>query len=221
MGHSVAATLLYNTPDLAACMREQLPSVVLVENGTDPDQVSVDGSVIGFAERLPFPAAWNRAVPDLRVFDHLTMTYVWMLNSDLCWLSETMQHALEVYLDLHPDVMAVTPAFNSPHAIFRGGGSTRPVPWMDWCLPMVRLDAWDALGGFDAAFSGYGADIDLCYRARQQGWKFAVLGEFEANHLGSLTAIRHAMVGVQNDYVGMERILRQKWGKSWQELTGF
>jgi N-acetylglucosaminyl-diphospho-decaprenol L-rhamnosyltransferase len=45
-----------------------------------------------------------------------------------------------------------------------------PVPWVTGCCLMVRRDCFRAIGGFDNGFFLYYEDVDLCRRARAQGW---------------------------------------------------
>ncbi len=49
------------------------------------------------------------------------------------------------------------------------------------CLA-VRRTTWDSLGGFDPAFFAYHEDVDLCWRARQQGLTLRLVHEAGALH---------------------------------------
>jgi GT2 family glycosyltransferase len=44
------------------------------------------------------------------------------------------------------------------------------VPWVTGCCLLVRSDCFRELGGLDADFFLYYEDVDLCRRARAQGW---------------------------------------------------
>ena len=45
--------------------------------------------------------------------------------------------------------------------------------WVSGACFLVRREAWVALGGFDEGYFMYAEDVDLCWRARQSGWKVA------------------------------------------------
>ncbi len=51
----------------------------------------------------------------------------------------------------------------------------QPVDWVSGCAMVIRRSAWERLEGFDPQFFMYCEDVDLCYRAWQQGgqvWYF-------------------------------------------------
>jgi GT2 family glycosyltransferase len=55
--------------------------------------------------------------------------------------------------------------------------------WVSGCGLLVRRHCWEQLGGLDARFFLYYEDVDLCRRAREQGWRVC--------YDPSLTAIHH------------------------------
>ncbi|MYE68111.1 MAG: glycosyltransferase [Acidimicrobiia bacterium] len=55
---------------------------------------------------------------------------------------------------------------------------------------LIRAEAFDRLGGFDAAMAFYGEDLDLCRRAGLAGGTVLVVPEARARHLGRLAERR-------------------------------
>lgn len=47
------------------------------------------------------------------------------------------------------------------------------VDWVSGSCFMVRRQVWDELGGFDESYFMYAEDVDLCWRAKQRGWRVA------------------------------------------------
>ena len=203
---AVAATLAYNTPDLVQHLLTELPRCVVFENGS----TKRSGEAVVFPINYGFVKGWNIV---MRYLAARGATHVWMLNSDVERVSSAMLKAL---LAVSRCGYAVTtPAFNSPHTIFhpQGNAPWREVRWVDWTLPFVSVDAWLDVGPFDDLLTGYYADVDWCHRARQKGYRFAVLDGQVALHLGSITAQRS---GIQWD--ADDKRIVEKYGVHWGEL---
>jgi hypothetical protein len=49
--------------------------------------------------------------------------------------------------------------------------SVRDVDWVSGAALMIRREALDTLKGFDEDYYMYCEDVDLCYRAHQEGWR--------------------------------------------------
>ena len=53
-------------------------------------------------------------------------------------------------------------------------GEAADVDWASGALLLVRRATFEELGGFDERFFMFMEDVDLCWRARQSGWRVAV-----------------------------------------------
>ncbi|MDD5511992.1 MAG: hypothetical protein PHI12_14485 [Dehalococcoidales bacterium] len=215
-----AAFLNYKRHDLADRMGEQLGDVDLIafDNGGGLDYCPKGVKItITRPDNIYFAPGWNWA---MQILDSMRYTYVWMLNDDVEGVSPAM---LQTLVEKMPEkAAAVTPPFNSPHAVFHPrGGDTREVSWFDWTCPLMRMDAWKDVGDADERFLGYGADLDWCKRARIKGWRFYVVEEAGAvKHLGSVTAISQGLQGKQGSVATMNRLLKEKWGvKDWTGMV--
>jgi len=57
------------------------------------------------------------------------------------------------------------------------------VDWASGALLLVRRSTYQQLGGFDERFFMFMEDVDLCWRARQAGWRVAVEPAAGAVHM--------------------------------------
>ena len=219
------AVLNYRMPELVQSMGQQLAGgpydCYLFNNGGGGVLRADWATVVSWPENCLFSAGWNRAMVLLHDYD-----YVWMLNDDLEGLSQELAgQLLEMF---GPGAAVVTPAFNSPHAVFHRrylgrpfpAGNKRRVNWIDWTCPLVCMDAWRDVGQFDAQFVGYGADLDWCKRARLKGWEFYVADVGNIHHIGSATALKHGLQDRQGNVAEMNRLLKKNWGvANWAQMT--
>ena len=219
---TVAAFLNYRRHDLAQAMARQLAGeafpVYAFDNGGGLDLQSTRRvRVVRREDNLLFARGWNWAMRYLAGVE--VPKFVWMLNDDLEGVSQTMLAILVG--DFPEDAAAITPAFNSPHPVFhRRGRGLREVSWVDWCSPLVRMEAWADVGPFDSRFLGYGADLDWCKRARDRGWTFYVHDDLEVHHLGSETALSQGLQEQQGNVALMNQALGEKWGVGdWSEMV--
>jgi GT2 family glycosyltransferase len=92
----------------------------------------------------------------------------------------------------------------------------RQVNWVDMAAPLINVKKYKQIGGFDLAFKGYFADIDLCHRANAEGFKMYVDDTLKVEHLGGYTVQKEA----KHEQASMSDndILIKKYGKSWNEL---
>jgi len=152
---------------------------------------------------------------------------VWTLNNDIHGISGEMLEELTATLAAGSKLAAVSPAVeSSPHTEMAPGLAHQPwrasklktLKFIDWVCPLVRLSAWNQVGGFDENLRGFGCDVQFCYDARQWEWKFAVLPFQVVSHdmgatVRSLGITEHSDMGYMNEY------LCRKYGvKRWEDL---
>jgi hypothetical protein len=62
-------------------------------------------------------------------------------------------------------------------------GGTWPCDWLSGCFLMIRREAMEDVGYFDAGFVKYFEDVDLCYRMARSGWQVMYHGATHCYHL--------------------------------------
>jgi GT2 family glycosyltransferase len=202
------ATLIYNTPELVEKLRAQIPDIFIIDAGST---IPIPGANLRYDENRYWVGNWDRFLRSTNA------NYVWMLNSDVEGISKRMFDSLfsEMWDE---DLFMITPSFNSPHSIFHKQTSylTREVNWIDMTCPIINVNMYKKLGGFDLQFKGYFADVDLCYRARLAGYLMAVDDMERVNHIGSYTVQKESKW--EQAHAGDSELIVNKWGKTWTEL---
>jgi mycofactocin system glycosyltransferase len=83
-----------------------------------------------------------------------------------------------------PGWLAEYEADRSPIDMGADAAAVRPgsrVPYVPTAVLVVRRDALEAVGGFDAGLR-FGEDVDLCWRLHQAGWRIRYEPAVEATH---------------------------------------
>ena len=162
MNQAVAISLVYNTPHLVESIRRQLPGVRIVDNGSLPPAC---GAWLRIPVNRYFSGGMNRAMEQI----HLEGKYrwAWMLNSDVSGATPPMMQQL---LDVAEsrNLVAVSPSVPKSWWPQMRAGECRPVGMLEWVAPLVNVEWFIRSGGFDERFYGWGGDLDLCYRTRDQ-----------------------------------------------------
>lgn len=218
----IAAVLGYKNPELIhqtlAYFGEK--DIVLIDNGS-PTPLQFPIPTFRFHENKLFTGGWLQAMPFLMGYD-----YVLMMNSDCIDMTADKMFALYTIMVTHPDKPVVlSPTFNSPHAHMQPmeeyNAYARRVRWIDWTCPLVSTQWWREIGGFDPQFKGYGADLDICYRGRNEGRSgFFVTDKVSFTHQGSVTAYNEGKIGEQGNVGEMNRLFQEKYGvNNWGEIA--
>ncbi len=64
------------------------------------------------------------------------------------------------------------------------------MPWAHGAFVLFRRAAFDAVGGFDERQWMYAEDIDIAWRLREAGWRFAYEPGARVRHAGSAAAVQ-------------------------------
>jgi len=84
-------------------------------------------------------------------------------------------------------------------------------PFLAAVAPLVRTDAFRAVGGFDEEFFLYAEDVDLARRLRAAGWRLASLDGAWAVHEGGASTAGRPLVRDAEWFRGHRRLVRQHW----------
>ena len=183
----VAAYLTRRHGNLAKRMIEQLDGapfpVLPFYNGVPRDDDVSDASWHS-PENLYFAGGVNFVV-DMISTTFPTCDVAWILNDDLEGVTPEMGERLYGVMERHPSIAMLSPSYNSSHPPTQphGSGFFRFVSHVDGAAHMIRLSAFRAVGGYDAAnFPGWGCDLSLCLVLRRAGWLLAVDDREEVVH---------------------------------------
>lgn len=182
--------------------------VLLLDNGS-PD-FSGQEAASGFSEatfvRLPdnlgFAGGCNAGVS---LCKEQGAKWVWLLNNDTLVEPGTLS-ALMAKAESSPKAGLLGAQVYTAHGegfVPSGGGEIdfvrgktherKSVPdgcsamecdWISGCNLLVRVDAFQSVGGFDESFFLYFEDTDLCMRLRQAGWQCLMVPSARINHIG-------------------------------------
>lgn len=100
-------------------------------------------------------------------------------------------------------------------------GSERDVQAATGAVMLVRQSAWDELGGFDESSFMYAEDRDLCWRARQGGWRVRFTPDAVFVHRGDASAGTRWSAAERAEHVGRAEgaMLRRHLGSVRAPLT--
>lgn len=187
-----------STDGSVAMLRAEYPSVVIVEDHSNPG----------------YGAASNQAIARAHA------DYVFLLNSDIVFPAGTLS-TLSDYLDAHPavgivgprlmntdgtlqpschefprpvvsllehswvgDVVGKVPVIRGRYLRTWSHDQARPVPWVTGAALAIRKSAFDHVRGFDAAFHMYFEEVDLSYRMMRAGWETHFAPVANVTHFG-------------------------------------
>lgn len=154
----------------------------------NPDTIVLDAAIdklMGFAERTPKAGIWGGR----------TLFADGTLNKGCCWSRMTLFSTFTRVAGLA--AMFPNSALLNSEAYGSWQRDTeRSVDIIAGCFLLIRRADWDALGGFDPAFTMYGEETDLCLRALAAGFRPRLTPDAEIIHYAgaSETVVADKMV---------------------------
>lgn len=142
----------------------------------NPDTLVLDGAI----DKL---LAFAEARPDAGIWGARNLTGARKLSADCCWRRMTLWNVFCRTAGL-TGIFPNSEFFNSEAY---GGwlrDSERQVDIITGCFMLMKLDFWNALGGFDLRFIMYGEEVDLCLRAAAMGAAPRITPDAEIVHFG-------------------------------------
>ncbi|MFW5702213.1 MAG: glycosyltransferase [Bacteroidota bacterium] len=97
---------------------------------------------------------------------------------------------------------------------FRNIDETYYIDALIGAFMFARREAIDQTAGFDPEFFMYGEDLDLCWRARQEGWEIAYVHKTSIIHYKGESTRRSTINEVRHFYRAMEIFARKHYGGS-------
>lgn len=88
--------------------------------------------------------------------------------------------------------------------------SSRNVGYVEGACMLVRLAAYDAVGGFDTRYFLCFEEIDLARRLRERGWDVAVCADAVAVHAGQRSRARVPLFSTYHQYRS-QRLYLERW----------
>jgi GT2 family glycosyltransferase len=100
----------------------------------------------------------------------------------------------------------------------RGAQPARSVEYVDGASMLIRRKALDAIGPLDESFFFYIEDMELCYRARKQGWQVCLVPQSTVTHLRGGSSSSKNFERALRMRIDSERrfMLRYYTAKDWQ-----
>jgi len=142
----------------------------------NPDTVVLDGALdklLAFAKTQPQAKIWGGRT----LFGDMT------LNPASCFARITLWSIFCRVTGLN-GIFRKSGMFNSEYYGAWPRNQAREVDIVSGCLFLIRREFWDALGGFDPAFTMYGEEADLCLRAHKLGAKPMITPDATIIHHG-------------------------------------
>ena len=95
------------------------------------------------------------------------------------------------------------------------------VDWVAGTIMLIRRECWDAVKGFDEGFFMYWEDADLCYRAREAGFRTVYFPGSSVIHRPGSSASKDPAPAIRYFHQSAYRYVTKHISPGWSFLRGF
>lgn len=92
-------------------------------------------------------------------------------------------------------------------------GETRDVDWVSGAAAVIRRELLEDIGLLDERFFMYCEDVDIAYRAKQQGWRVAYYPETEVIHARAKSSDKDPNRMIVEFHKSMHRFFRKHYAR--------
>jgi GT2 family glycosyltransferase len=146
--------------------------VTVIDNGPDDTPLAVDARVriIRSGANLGYAGGANLGIADWLAGD---ADFCIVACHDVQLEPDSLERLVALAGELRDyGVLAPAPGENvAGGPVLATTSRVTDVAWASGTCLLLRRTCIEVIGPFDAEFGSYGEDIDLCYRAREAGWK--------------------------------------------------
>lgn len=211
---------------------DMVPRIVVVDNTPDdPDLAAVmaeypEVHMVRAPGNLGFGAGNNLGIE--WVLSRTDCEFIFIFNNDAAVEADTLER-LEAVLDAHPEVGIAAPRIvfmNNASMLWYGGGevswlrgsavtpgflgpsdaqlamTSRRVSFASGCAMLIRRELLEKIGGFDDRFFMYEEDVELCLRAKENGYQIWYEASALVHHVSHGVFVSDRSLRNSNGYVG-------------------
>ncbi|MFE7354239.1 glycosyltransferase family 2 protein [Streptomyces sp. NPDC057543] len=166
--------------------------ICVVGNGCVPDIIPADAHTVVLEENVGIPGGRNAGARALTETGR-PGDYLFFLDNDATFPTDDVLARLLAEADHHPEAAYVQPRLTGPDDAttprrwvprLRAGDPSRPgvITTMTEGIVLVRRDAFDAVGGWEASLFAYHEGLDLAYRCWSAGWSGWYAADLRMHH---------------------------------------
>ena len=219
--------------------QQHVTDVVIVDNGgnLDTNKFRIRKGNILQVHQPGYNANWLKSCNiGARIAKKRNMDFVCFLNDDVELSSNFFDSLLKAYNEevgvigpsytglLNPEIRDLTPKRN-----WIATAEDIELKFIDGTCMLIPIKIIDKIGLLDENYKppGWGADLDYCYRVRQEGYKVIATKRaklWHSDYIGGLSAKR--VYGSKKDWIAsgkrqLNEDMNKKYGPQWRQIVGY